>query len=144
MAETSTFTKLVMWFFVGIGVLTFFGFVNGQRSSGNSAAEAQRKAALTPEQRAQEAAEKAESDSAMAAKYLCRTSLKRSLNDPDSVKWDESPGWHYERQSDGTILLQPRARARNAFGAYVLGVWECVVLPEGENVRLISLKQISP
>lgn len=145
MAETSILTKLVMWFFVGVGALVLLGVALGERSSRQSAEqESQRRAELTPEQRAAEEQAKAERDTIAAAKHMCRTMLKKSLNDPDSVQWDESPGWYYTKRDDGTILFQPRARAKNAFGAYMAGVWDCVVLPDGKDVRFVSLKQIRP
>lgn len=143
MAQTSTFTKLVMWSFVGIGVMVVIGIAMGQRESKRLAdAETLRRAALTPEQRAEEARAKAESDAIGAGKHLCRLAVERSLKDPDSVQWDESPGWYHAKQPDGTILYQPRARAKNSFGGYVAGVWECVVLPDGNDVRLVRLKQL--
>lgn len=77
-----------------------------------------------------------------AAKGACRLALAKVLHDPGSVQWDDNPGWYTERRGDGSILVQPRARAKNRMGAYVLGAWDCVARPEGGDIRIVSLKQI--
>jgi hypothetical protein len=79
-----------------------------------------------------------------SARGACLIMLKRTLNDPDSAQPERTGMWYVEEQKDGTILVQPTGRAKNAFGAYIQGTWNCVVRPEGENVRVLSLKQIRP
>jgi hypothetical protein len=79
-----------------------------------------------------------------AARGACRVFLSRSLNDPDSAKLDPSSRWYAEREKNGTIVVQPRGRAKNAYGAMIYGVWNCVLVEEGDNLRLLSLSQIQP
>lgn len=79
-----------------------------------------------------------------AAQGACIFALNSVLNDPDSAKFDATSSWYIEERKNGTILVQPTLRARNAFGAYVHATWDCIVKPEGENIRVLSLKQIRP
>ncbi len=83
-------------------------------------------------------------DRLSAARGACLIVLKQSLNDPDSAKFGLTSEWYTAEQSDGTIVVQPTGRAKNAFGAYIQGTWNCVVRPEGENIRVLGLNQIRP
>ena len=83
-------------------------------------------------------------DKFSTARGACLIVLKQSLNDPDSAKIGMTSEWYTAERNDGTILVQPTARAKNAFGAYVQGTWDCIVRPEGQNVRVLALKQIRP
>ena len=83
-------------------------------------------------------------DKFSAARGACLIVLKQSLNDPDSAKFGLTSEWYTQEQKDGTILVQPTGRAKNAYGAYIQGMWNCVAQPEGENIRVLSLKQIRP
>lgn len=131
-------------------LLTFFiliviSMVMGKISSENAATqEDTRRASLTPAQRAAEDAAKAKSKRIGEARYICQLTLEKSLNDPDSAKLESSYKWYAEERKDGTILVQPTGRAKNAFGAYINGTWNCLTKRDGENVRFLSLKQIRP
>ena len=103
-----------------------------------------RLAQLTPEQRAAEDAARAKAEKFSAARGACLIVLKKSLNDADTAKLESTSSWYVEDRKDGTILVQPSGRAKNAFGAYIYGVWDCIAKPEGENIRVLSLKQIRP
>jgi hypothetical protein len=94
----------------------------------------------TPAQKAQGAKEKRIS----TAQWACKDALMSILNDPDSAKLDDSDQWYSAEKKDGTIQIQPAGRAKNAFGAYIYGVWNCVAKMQGENARVISLTQINP
>lgn len=107
-------------------------------------AEMTRQAALTPEQRVAEAAAQAKVNRLRDARYACKHALKEVLNDPDSAKLEETLRWYAEERKDGTILVQPTGRAKNAFGAYIHGVWDCVAKLQGGSARVLSLKQIRP
>lgn len=78
------------------------------------------------------------------ARGACLIVLNKSLNDPDSAKLDDIDSWYTHSQSNGTTVVQPSGRAKNAFGAYVHGTWNCVTRHEGDKVRVLSLKQIRP
>lgn len=125
----------IAWIIAGVFLLIVIMNVGNKESS-----ESARRAALTPEQRAVE-------DSAnrlRAARGACLVVLKQNLNDPDSAKFGSASEWYAKERKDGTIHVQPTGRAKNAFGAYINGTWDCIVKPEGANVRVLSLKQIRP
>lgn len=143
MAETSGCAKVAAWFCAIVGVLVVLGYCSAQQDNDERRrAESVRRSALTAEEQEAEDRAKADRNELLAAVEACRQALKQSLHDPDSVQWDESPGWYRERKPEGHILVQPRARAKNAFGAYRHGVWECTVLPVGGNVQVTGLEQI--
>jgi RNA polymerase subunit RPABC4/transcription elongation factor Spt4 len=139
--RTTMTTKL---FIVFVGLIVVMSVINSQRGQESKDTEATRRAALTPAQREAEDAKKAKDQNISAARYICRIALEKSLNDPDSAKLESSSSWYASERKDGTILVQPSGRAKNAFGAYINGVWDCVAKPEGSNIRVISLKQIRP
>jgi len=117
--------------------------------------EATRQAAMTPEQRErqrvakerevklQKAAEE-KGKRFSAARGACLLSLKTNLHDPDSAKLDSTYTWYVEERKNGTILVQPTGRAKNAFGAYIKGAWNCVTKQHGNDIVVLSLKQIRP
>lgn len=78
------------------------------------------------------------------ARYACSNYLNRALHDPDSAKLERPSIWFAKAQTDGTILVQPTGRAKNAFGAYINGAWDCLVVIEGNTTEVVSLKQILP
>lgn len=88
--------------------------------------------------------EQAGKDPLDTMRYACKEFVLKTLNDPDSAKLDDYHVWFAATQKDGTILVQPKGRAKNAFGAYVYGTWNCSVINDGTNIRLVSMKQIRP
>lgn len=143
--RTSLTTKLFAGVFVFVGVMAFWGMIQGQKASEEAAQKkAEQRAALTPEQRLAEDAAKAKEEKLSAARGACLITLKQSLNDPGSAEIGSTSQWYVEERKNGTILVQPTARAKNAFGAYIQGAWDCVVKPEGKNIQVLSMKQIRP
>lgn len=136
--RTTMTTKIIAGFFAFVIIMSIF---NSQQSEN---AESARRATLTPEQRTAEDTAKAKAGKLSAARGACLIALEKSLNDPDSAKLESTSSWYTEERKDGTILVQPSGRAKNAFGAYINGIWDCVAKPQGENIRVISLKQIRP
>ncbi|MCZ7564528.1 MAG: hydrogenase maturation nickel metallochaperone HypA [Burkholderiales bacterium] len=121
--RTSFVTKLFAGFFILVGVFTVWGMIQGQKASDAAAErEAARLAALNPAQRAAEEAAKAREQRLSAARGACLIALKSVLHDPDSAKLESTSRWYVEERKDGTILVQPSGRAKNAFGAYINGV----------------------
>jgi hypothetical protein len=118
--------------------MAVWGSIQGRK------AEVARRNALSPQQRAAEDAAKAKADRFSAARGACLIVLEKSLNDPDSAKIEATSTWYVEERQDGTTLVQPSGRAKNAFGAYINGVWDCIVKHEGSTVRVLSLNQIRP
>lgn len=85
-----------------------------------------------------------EANPVASARGACRTFIQGSLNDPGSAKFEPISSWGVDQREDGTILVQPHLRAKNAFGGMIYTVWNCEVRIADGDVRLISLKQISP
>ena len=130
---------------VVIFVLFMIGIISAINTVQNvSQKTAERRAALTPAQKAKEDASNAKEARLSKARSTCDFHLKQTLNDPDSAKLNSRYEWYAAERQDGSILVQPAGRAKNAFGAYMQGVWNCVVKIEHGNARVISLKQIRP
>lgn len=143
--RTSWLTKAFTWFFIFVGGAVLISVVSGQKAADEAAQQqAEQQASMTPEQRKQEAEAMAKAERLSSARGACLIVLKKSLNDPDSAQIGMTSQWAVEERKNGIILVQPSARAKNAFGAYVSGVWECVTKPENANVRVLSFKQIRP
>ncbi len=135
-------TSLGSWVLAGIVLFLVVTCVYDGRERRMKAeqAEAERLAKMTPQQRAAEAAAKAKSERLYDARVTCQFALEKSLHDPASAKLDSTYSWYAEERKDGTILVQPSGRAKNAFGAYIHGTWNCVT----KKGRLLSLNQIRP
>lgn len=104
-------------------------------------------AAKSPEQRATEAKQKAKEKQLNYARTVCQLALEKILHDPDSAKLERTYSWYAVERKDGTILVQPTGRAKNAFGAYRQGTWNCVAKPIGNDLvndlLVVSLKQLN-
>lgn len=100
--------------------------------------ETARRAGLTVEERtAEDVAHRLSS-----ARGACRITLERTVYDPAALQLEPGSTWPIHENKDGSIRTMPHGRAKNAFGAYMFGVWDCTVRPEGDNIRVLSLKQI--
>lgn len=93
-------------------------------------------AAMTPEQRAAQAAQRAAADAPM----MCRAFLRKHLHDPDSAEFLSA---ELSRSlPDGSYQVAVTVRAKNAFNAKRVGTYDCVVRPiGGGDWRLVDLKQ---
>ena len=67
-------------------------------------------------------------------------SLEEQLHDPDSAKLEPrsemargAPDRRYAKSST-------KGRAKNAFGAYIYGEWECLAAWNGERARVVSFE----
>lgn len=121
-------------FLTGLFGLFIIGMI-GSVISGTK--EGSRRSNLSPEQRAAE-------DRHKTARGACILALEKTLHDPKSAEMGISSAWFIEDRPDGTILVQPTVRAKNAMGAFINATWDCVVKPEGEMVKVVSLEQIRP
>jgi len=116
-------SPLVALFVVAMGVFIVYGVMKGnQQQEDKQSAEAARVAALTPEQRTQEAADHAKRDSQITAGARGALVLKHAAKDPEAfelrsavVKHDEATCYNY--------------RAKNSYGAVMPG-W-AVLSPKG-------------
>lgn len=126
-------------------VLVVISMVIGKISSENAEEqEYARRTALTPAQRTAEDKIRAAARKISDARWACRQSLMQSLHDPDSAKLESTSTWYAGDQKGGTVLVQPTGRAKNAFGAYIQGTWDCVTKQINGNTVVLSLKQIRP
>lgn len=138
--RTSRAAKGCLWIVIVFGVAVGFGiYKTGQQ---HDAADA-RRAAMTPQQVADEAAAEFDAKLPDASKALCLKALKQSLNDPDSAKFDAG-NWSVSTEGNYHYTVLATFRAKNQMGAYVLTDWRCRVVAEGTKVQLLSLQQIAP
>lgn len=77
------------------------------------------------------------------ARGACLVQTKESLHDPYSAEFGKTRDWFVEVNKDGTILVQPKFRAKNAFGAYRQATYNCLVKPVPAGYLVISLEQIN-
>lgn len=131
--QVSVFTALVVIFFAAWGFASVLAPKPEKKESSPPVA-------LTPEQKAAEEA----AGRLSQARYACRKFMDKTLHDPDSAKLKPWSSWYAAEKKNGTVLVQPSGRAKNAFGAYINGTWNCVVSIKGDDIRLVSLDQISP
>lgn len=117
--RTNLLTKLLAGLFGITLVISIVAAIDDdEQAQATASAEAQRRAALSPEQR------NAEDQAAQAAKaaaelrfqraHLAAITVKRSLKDPDSLKWE-----HIYTNDDASVVCL-RYRAKNSFGGYVI------------------------
>jgi hypothetical protein len=71
----------------------------------------------------------------------CREYVKRSLNDPGSAEWEPGSNWLAKRTSSDTAHIEPRLRAKNAFGGLILVEFSCDVRLSAGDWHLVNLVQ---
>jgi hypothetical protein len=115
--------------------------------------EAARRADLTVEQRAVEDAaaarlaerqrqEQANKNRERPFITACRAALTNALHDPMSASVEYSSGWFGDA---GVYTGVFEGRAKNLFGAYVLGEWHCKALAaDGGAVTVLGVVQVKP
>lgn len=143
-------TSLLTWMAAigasGVLILAMIAAVVGlhkeaTRASIEAATERDRLASMTPDEKADELHRRETERHIARASYVCRSAISEQLHDPFSVKWDERPAWYAIQKPDGTMSVQPRARAKNALGAYVHSTWDCQVSPPPE-MAVVDLRII--
>lgn len=160
-SQTSVVTKfLAITFACVLAFMVLFGMAvtiqnDADRDAAN-ARESARRAALTPTQRAQEDSDRARAnaerhaaeqlaDALDVARGACLQMFERRLDDPDSAKYGRVSDWPAQQRKDGTVYVLPTIRAKNAFGAYRLTNFECIVERiDADHVRVNALNQLSP
>ncbi|OPX99586.1 MAG: hypothetical protein A4E60_02727 [Syntrophorhabdus sp. PtaB.Bin047] len=143
--RTTGFTKFVGGFFALLILFGIWSSFRGQETRDHAAQiEATRRASLTSDQRAKEDATRERDKRLSAARGACLMYLKTVLHDLDSAKLDSSYNWYVEERKNGTILVRPTGRAKNAFGAYIKGTWNCVTKQQGNDIAVVSMNQIRP
>jgi len=141
---------------------------NDEAATATAAAkkERDRRAALTPDQRASEdktradanarrveaAAKQADVDKKQAAlvaakhlkelaPFMCQELAKRSLRDPESAHFNDDA--FLEQRKDGQIHTQVGVRAKNGFGGYTISTMDCVFKVAGGQLIPTKVKEIT-
>lgn len=145
-AGTSLLTWMIAIGAIGVLMLAIIAGAIGlhkesSKASIDAAAERDRIAAMTPDEKAEELHRREKARNIARASYACRSAISEQLHDPFSVKWDETPAWYAMQNLDGTINVQPRARAKNALGAYIHSTWDCKVSAPPE-MNVVGLRII--
>lgn len=113
-----------------VGFIVIVAIYNAQRDD----AEIARQAALTPEQRAVEAAEQSKVDRVQTARYACKHALKEALNDPDSASGKRHVTDTSKNERTGRYSSNPRD-ARRMPSAHTC---------KGCGIALLSYRVITP
>ena len=80
------------------------------------------------------------------ARLICRDEIARRLKDPDSADWGMSSGTWYATWpasiNGSDIRVAPEFRASNSFGARIVSKWDCSLKADGQDLRLVNLREI--
>jgi ribosomal protein S27AE len=131
------------WTWIRGGLILFGVFIamgdNAQKE--REAAEARRLAAMTPAQRAADAADKALLKEAQSAAYLCSDAVVKALHDPDSAEMDRPESYAVIPMKGHQFDVRVTGRAKNGFNAMRLLNVDCRVSHNGDNWTLIGLHE---
>lgn len=72
------------------------------------------------------------------ARTICEQALLPTLDEPEAADIPPLEDWPIERQEAGTWVVTIEGSFRNMLGDDVAATWECVVLPEDGDMRLVS------
>lgn len=113
-------------------------------------AAVEKRAALTPSQRAAEDGRKAaeavvktKEDLLATAKYACRQAVEERLHDPSGAEWARYRDFLAEEHASGIYHVQLSVRAKNAFNAIRLATFNCVLRASGDTWYTVSVTQQS-
>lgn len=73
------------------------------------------------------------------AREVCHKAWQATLESPDAVEIDPMEQWSVEVQPNQTLLVRMSGRVHDMLDEMVEASWECVVLPEGDSMRLVTL-----
>jgi len=73
------------------------------------------------------------------AREVCHKAWQATLESPETVEIDPMEQWSVEVQPNQTLLVRMSGRVHDMLDEMVDASWECVVLPEGDSVRLVTL-----
>ena len=142
-AKTSGCAKVAA---IAIGIAVLFGIYMSNEiddvNAKTAAREAQRRAALTPEQKSAEDAAKATSKEREDAQFVCQDFVRKTLQDPDSAQLADYHTYPTEHQKDGSWRIQVSGRARNGFNAMRELYVNCHVRLNGGNWRALSMQEV--
>lgn len=72
----------------------------------------------------------------------CRNFIEQSLHDPDSAEFSPSNEAGVEKHTGGVWVVLRSVRAKNAFNATRMAVFECRMQESGDSWIPLSVKQI--
>ena len=91
----------------------------------------------------EEEAKKAREALTKSARATCKYEIKKRLHDPDSIEWGYEPlDMIIFEEKPGVWIVQLKFRAKNQFGALVVGKQKCVLAHDGKHFNLISMKSV--
>jgi len=118
---------------IGFAVLVAYSGVARSIHDANMTPE--QKAAIAQEQEAKKAALRYQSD-LLVMESRCERAIKSNLRDPDSAVFEETR----VKKDGGDHLIYILTRAKNGFGGYTQGIFECTI-PEGD-VAVTAIRQV--
>lgn len=111
--------------------------------------DVQRKSNLTPAQKAERDARNREIDRRIknekqqqTARAMCWAGLKQTLHDPDSAQAIDKSTWTVLQNGDLSFTVTVQARAKNIFGGYQRGIWQCTTRDEGAQWRVMAIDKV--
>lgn len=91
----------------------------------------------------EEAAEKEHEDQIKSARATCKYEIKKRLHDPDSIEWGYEPlDQIVLEEKPGQWMVQLTFRAKNKFGALVLGKQMCELSHDGKHFNLLRIQSV--
>lgn len=83
-----------------------------------------------------------EADRVRSARSGCRHFIRTQLHDPRSAEFEPMAGYPTTKLPNDRYRVMVTLRAKNAFGALVLGQYLCEIRLEDSNLRLMKLEQL--
>jgi hypothetical protein len=106
--------------------------------------ESERIEHLSPEQRAAAGELKERNDRLDQARLACEELVKKSLNDPDSARFQDYRTYYAEEIAPAQFRVDVQLSAKNGFNATRATLVECRVLRSGAKWSALALKQRRP
>lgn len=73
------------------------------------------------------------------ARTACREFLLQSLDAPDAAEFEDLEAWPLRKRPEGTLEVRMSGRIQDNLGEMIDAQWQCVVLPAGSQMRLVSI-----
>lgn len=79
------------------------------------------------------------SEDEIPARTACREFLLQTLDAPDAAEFEDIAEWPLRQRPEGTLEVQMSGRIQDSLGEMIDAKWQCVVLPAGSQMRLVSI-----
>lgn len=73
------------------------------------------------------------------ARTACREFLLQTLDAPEAAEFEDIAAWPMSERPEGTLEVRMSGRIQNNLGEMIDAQWRCVVLPAGNQMRLVTL-----